>query len=194
MAIGDVYEVEPVRDCHYVDTGLYGTPGYGSVYLLDAERPAIVDSGIGTNYESILEGLETVGIAPADLEVIALTHVHLDHAGGAGFIAEETGADVYVHESGARFLEDPGPLWEGTRRAVGDQIAHYTEPRPLGADRLETLEDGDAIDLGDRTFDVHHAPGHAFHQVVFQESGDDVVFAADAAGIYDRDSDAVRES
>jgi glyoxylase-like metal-dependent hydrolase (beta-lactamase superfamily II) len=194
MGIGDVYEVDGTTDIFYVDTGMYDTPEYGAVYILDAERPAIVDSGIGTNYERILEALKTVGIAPEELEVIVATHVHLDHAGGAGFLAEETGADVYVHESGAKFLADPGPLWEGTKKAVGGQIKHYTEPKPVPADRIEPIHDGATIDLGDRRLHAHHAPGHAFHQMVFHERDEDVVFTADAAGIYVPRQDAIRET
>jgi glyoxylase-like metal-dependent hydrolase (beta-lactamase superfamily II) len=194
MAIGDVYEVDAVPNCYYVDTGMYDVPEYGVVYLLDTERPAIVDSGIGTNYERVLASLETVGIAPEDLEVIALTHVHLDHAGGAGFIHAETGADVYVHESGAKFLTDPGRIWEGTKAAVGDQIRYYTEPKPVPVDAVEPIHDGATVDLGGLDLDVHHAPGHAFHQVVFHERAADAVFTADAAGIYVPERDAVRET
>jgi len=194
MAIGDVFEVGSVPDCYYVDTGMYETPAYGSIYLLDAERPAIVDSGIGTNYERVLAGLESVGIAPADLEVIVLTHVHLDHAGGAGFIAEETGADVYVHETGAKFLASPEHIWEATKAAVGDQIRYYTEPKPVPVDAIEPIHDGATVDLGSTALEVHHAPGHAFHQVVFHDRAAEAVYTADAAGIYVPEWDAVRET
>ena len=194
MGIGDVCEVDGVADCYYVDTGMYDTSGYGSVYLLDAERPAIVDSGIGTNYERVLAGLDSVGIRPADLEAVLLTHVHLDHAGGAGFIAAETGADVYVHESGATFLSDPERIWEGTKAAVGDQIRYYTEPRPVSVDSIEPIHDGTTVDLGSTALTAHHAPGHAFHQMVFQDREASAVFTADAAGIYVPTLDAVRET
>jgi glyoxylase-like metal-dependent hydrolase (beta-lactamase superfamily II) len=194
MGIGDVDAVEGVPDCYYVDTGMYDTPEYGAVYIYDVERPAIVDAGIGTNYELILDALREVGVAPRDLEVVALTHVHLDHAGGAGFIAEETGADVYVHESGSKFLVDPDGIWEGTKRAVGDQIRHYAKPDPVPVDRIEPFHDGATVDLGDVELDVHHAPGHAFHQVVFHDAAADAVFVADAAGIYVPERDAVRET
>ncbi|MFQ3318023.1 MAG: glyoxylase-like metal-dependent hydrolase (beta-lactamase superfamily II) [Natronomonas sp.] len=194
MGIGDVYEVEAATDCYYVDTGMYDTPQYGAVYILDTERPAIVDTGIGTNYERILDALETVGIAPSNLETIAATHVHLDHAGGAGFLAAETDADVYVHESGATFLADPGGLWAGTKQAVGKQIEFYTEPKPVPVDRIEPIHDGATLDLGNVELDVHHAPGHAFHQVIFHDVADDVVYAADAAGIYVPQRDAIRET
>ena len=194
MGIGDVYEVDGVADCYYVDTGMYDTAEYGSVYLLDAERPAIVDSGIGTNYERVLAGLESIGVAPADLEAVLLTHVHLDHAGGAGFIADETGADVYVHESGTTFLSDPERIWEGTKAAVGDQIRYYTEPKPVPVDAIQPIHDGTTVDLGSASLTAHHTPGHAFHQVVFHDREASAMFIADAAGIYVPTLDAVRET
>ncbi|WP_324665981.1 MBL fold metallo-hydrolase [Haloarcula sediminis] len=185
MAIGDVYDAESCADVHYVDTGMYDAAEYGSVYIVDAERPALVDTGIGTHYETILAALDEVGIAPEELDVIALTHVHLDHAGGAGYLVTECpNATVYAHEIGAPHLVDPARLWAGTKEAVGDQVQYYAEPEPVPEDRIVELTDGDAIDLGDHTLEAHHAPGHAPHQVVFHDPAIDAVFAADAAGLF----------
>ncbi|QSG11964.1 Metal-dependent hydrolase of the beta-lactamase superfamily II [Halapricum desulfuricans] len=185
MAIGDVETVPADESVHYVDTGMYDSAEYGSVYLIDDDCPALVDTGIGTNYERILHLLETVGVAPDELSVIALTHVHLDHAGGAGFLAEACpNAAVYVHEIGAPHLVDPGRLWEGTKGAVGEQIVFYTEPEPVPEERIEPITDGAEIDLGDHTLRAHHAPGHAPHQVVFEMPESDAVFTGDAAGVY----------
>jgi glyoxylase-like metal-dependent hydrolase (beta-lactamase superfamily II) len=185
MAIGDVYEVERVEDVYYLDTGMYDTPEYGAVYVVDAERPAIVDTGIGTRWGNVTDALREVGIPPTDLAYIVPTHVHLDHAGGAGYLADElAGATVVVHENGARHLVDPERLWKGTKAAVGDQIEHYAEPKPVPADRIREVAGGDAIDLGDRTLDVHDAPGHVPHQAFFHDPDADAVFTADAAGIY----------
>lgn len=194
MGIGDVRSVESVADCYYVDTGMYGTDGYGAVYIYDTERPALVDTGIGTHYDRILDALDEVGIGRSELEYIIPTHAHLDHAGGAGFLVEETAADVYTPEAAAQFLTDPSGLWEGTKRAVGEQIQFYTEPRPVPESRLEPLADGATLDLGDRELVLHDAPGHAFHQGILHEPGDAVVFAADAAGIYVPELDTIRET
>ena len=120
MAIGDVFQVTTgdCSDLSYVDVGLYDTPGYGSVYVLDAERPAIVDTGLGTNYELVLDALDDLDIAREAVAVIAPTHVHLDHAGGAGYLAEACpNAEVAIHEIGAPHLIDPSRLVEGTKRA-----------------------------------------------------------------------------
>ena len=197
MALGDLYDATAgeTSDLYYVDTEMYATPEYGSIYILDAERPALVDTGIGKEYEAILDAMAEVGIAPDELEAIIPTHVHLDHAGGAGYLAAECpNADVYVHERGAKHLVDPERLWEGTKAAVEDQISHYAEPKPIPEERITELTDGDEIDLGDHTLDVHHAPGHAPHQAVFYDRANDGVFTADAAGVYTPGLERVRHT
>ncbi|ELY59883.1 beta-lactamase [Natronococcus amylolyticus DSM 10524] len=197
MEIGDVRQVTAgdCSDLYYVDTGMYDTSGYGAVYVVDDERPAIVDTGIGTNYERILEALEEIGIAPEELEAIAVTHIHLDHAGGAGFLAEACpNADVYVHPIGTSHLADPSRLVEGTKAAVGDQWQYYVEPKPVPEDRIVEIEDGDSIDLGTHELRVHEMPGHAPHQVVFEDPENDAVFTADAAGIWVPELEEIRET
>ena len=197
MALGDLFEATTAdsTDLYYVDIDAYDTEAYGCVYILDAERPAIVDTGLGTHDDVVLEALAEVGIAPEDLEVIAPTHVHLDHAGGAGSLAEACpNADVYLYEAGADFLTDPGPIWEGTKKALGDRITHYEKPTPVPEDRLVELEDGETVDLGDHALEVHAAPGHAFHQAVFYDPANDGVFTGDAAGIYTPALDSVRHT
>jgi len=197
MAIGDVRPVTAGQcgDLWYVDTGMYDTAEYGSVYILDADRPAVVDAGIGTDVDRIVAALEQVGIGREDLEHIALTHVHLDHAGGAGLLAETyPNATVVCHDRGVDHMVDPARLVEGTKRAVGDQWEFYAEPTPVPESRIRAVSDGDAVDLGDRRLQVHHAPGHAPHQVVFADHTDSVVFTGDAAGIYVPSRDSVRHT
>jgi glyoxylase-like metal-dependent hydrolase (beta-lactamase superfamily II) len=186
----EIRDYEPVEtgactDLYYLDTGMYDVQGYGAVYILDAARPAIVDTGIGVRYENILDAMAQIGIDREDLAVIATTHVHLDHAGGAGFLADACpNATVHVHEVGTRHLVDPDRLVEGTKRAVGDMWEFYAEPEPVPEDRISELSDGDVIDIGDHELVAHHAPGHAPHQVVFEDPANDAVFTADAAGLY----------
>jgi glyoxylase-like metal-dependent hydrolase (beta-lactamase superfamily II) len=186
MDAGEFYEATAgdTTDLYYVDTVLYETPGYGSIYVFDAERPAIVETGTGYRHELILDAVEQAGLAPEDIEVIAVTHVHLDHAGGVSQLLEACpNADVYCYEAGAQFLTDPTNIWEGTKAVVGDRIEYYVEPDPVPESRLEPLGDGDIVDLGDHELRAHHAPGHAFHQAVFYDPVNDGVFTADAAGI-----------
>ncbi|WP_226482467.1 MBL fold metallo-hydrolase [Natrinema amylolyticum] len=197
MEVGDVREVTTgdCSDLYYLDTGMYDTNEYGAVYIIDDERPAVVDTGIGTNYDLLREALVEVGIDEDDLEVIAVTHVHLDHAGGAGFLAADCpNADVYVPSLGADHLADPSRLVAGTKQAVGDQWEYYVEPEPVPEDRIVAIDDGDVIDLGTHELRVHGAPGHAPHQVVFEDPVNDAVFVADAAGIWVPEIEEIRET
>ncbi|QLG50136.1 MBL fold metallo-hydrolase [Natrinema halophilum] len=197
MEVGDVREVTTgsCSDIYYLDTGMYETSEYGAVYIIDDERPAVVDTGIGTNLDLLEDALAEVGIERDDLEVIAVTHIHLDHAGGAGFLAREhPNADVYVHGIGVDHLVDPSQLVAGTKNAVGDQWEYYVEPLSIPAERVVPIEDGDVIDLGAHELVVHAAPGHAPHQVVFEDPTNDAVFVADAAGIWVPEVEMIRET
>ena len=195
MAIGDVEAVAGTADVYYVDTGMYEVADYGSVYVVDAERPAVIDTGTGADYDAVSGALDELGIGESDLAYVLPTHVHLDHAGGAGFLARDyPDAEVRIHERGVRHLVDPERLVEGTKAAVGDQWRFYADPEPVPEGRIAGLEDGDEIDLGDHALVAHEAPGHAPHQHVFHDETEDVAFTADAAGLYVSSADTCRET
>jgi glyoxylase-like metal-dependent hydrolase (beta-lactamase superfamily II) len=182
MAIGDWFEVPDSTDLYYVDVGAYGIPEYGTVYVVDAAEPAVVDTGLGRNRQYVYDLFDHLDVEPT---YILPTHVHLDHAGGAGYLAERyPDATVLTPERGVEHLVDPSRLVAGTKAAVEDQWRYYDEPVPVPEDRVEGLTDGDVIDLGDRALTVHGAPGHAPHHAMVHDGGDDVLFTADGAGIY----------
>ena len=198
MVIGDVTRVS-VGDCSgiwTVDTGMFETAEYGATYILEGDPPAVVETGTGANVDRILAGLETVGIDPETLGTIALTHVHLDHAGGAGHLAKRCpDARVLVSTRGAPHLHDPERLVAGTKAAVGEQQwRHYADPVPVPDDRIETVEDGTQLTIADRPIRVHAAPGHAPHQVVLESPSDDAVFTGDAAGIWLPSAETIAET
>lgn len=187
MDAGESEEVTHGRcsDLWVVETGMYGVTGYGCVYVLDAERPTIVETGTGANVDKIVGAIEDVGLSPEDIEFIVITHVHLDHAGGAGHLAEVCeNATVVVSERGAPHLVDPGRLVAGTKAAVGDQWKYYADPQPVPESRVRAVSPDDHVDLGDRTFVVHPAPGHARHQLIYAVEAMDAIFTGDAAGIW----------
>lgn len=192
MARGELETVSGAEGLFYYDTGMYDVDEYGSVYVVDAASPAVIDTGIGMNREGLFDAIDEAlsGNEPA---YVLPTHAHLDHAGGAGYLAQRyPDATVLAHERAVPHLIDPERLVEGTKAAVGEQWKYYVEPAPIPDDRVESLEDGDVVDLGDRTLDVHEAPGHAPHQVVFHDRREDAVFTGDAAGIYVREPDEIR--
>ncbi len=170
-----------------IDTFYAGRERYTAAYLLHAEEPAIVETGPTTSAAHVVAGLERLGIGPSDLAHIIVTHIHLDHAGGVGRLAERfRRAQVWVHELGAPHLADPARLIASATRVYGEaQMASLFGPvEPVPAQRLDSVTGGDRIDLGDRWLDVLYAPGHASHQVALVDSATGAVFAGDALGIH----------
>jgi glyoxylase-like metal-dependent hydrolase (beta-lactamase superfamily II) len=178
-----------------IDTMMVGRALVTSAYLIHADEPALVETGPTTSLESVLEGLRSLGVGPHDLSHIAVTHIHLDHAGGAGALAPHfPDAAVWVHERGAPHLADPSKLVASAARIYGeDRMATTFGPvHPVPAERLRVLTDGDRISLGTRWLDVLYAPGHASHQVCFIDSETGALFTGDALGVFLPDVGALR--
>ena len=195
MDVGDYQPVPDTDDVYVHDVGLYGAQGYGAVYIVDADRPALIDTGTGINRESLVETLSELGIGAEELAYIIPTHAHLDHAGGAGYLVDQyPSAEVVTPEPAVRHLVDPTRLIAGTREAVGDQWRYYADPVAIPEGRIRGLADGEIVDLGDRTLTTHWAHGHAPHHAFFYDSGADLVYTADAAGIHIQSIDVIRQS
>ena len=169
-----------------VDAEMVGMRGYGGLYLLKTPKPAIIETGFSHTTPKTLKALEEVGIAPQDVRYIAVTHVHMDHAGGAGFLAEHCpNAQVICHHVGAPHLVNPEKLVQSVRRAVGPLFPYYGEMRPIPEERMAIVKGGERFELGDGyALEVIDAPGHAPHHACFYEPKTKGLFAGDAVGIY----------
>ena len=176
-----------VGDVHTVDPHLLGTPGALSLYVIDAPRPAVVDTGAADSVPHVLEALEEVGVDPGAVEHVLVTHVHLDHAGGAGHLADELpAATFHVHERGVPYLTDPdrlARLKESVDRAMGIEDA-YGEPKLLPGERVRSVAGGESVDLGDRQLALIDAPGHAPHHFAAFDPATGGLFSIDAAGMH----------
>lgn len=180
-----------VDDCPaiaVVDTQLLSMPRVMSAYVIDAERPTIVDPGAATAVSPVLDALDELGIDPDAVEEIIPTHAHLDHAGAAGALARECpNATVRIHERGRPYLVDESrlaTLVHSARDAMGEYAEAYGDPDPVPPDRCEPISDGDRIDLGDRQLTAIDAPGHAPHQHCLFDDETGTLFAGDAVGAY----------
>lgn len=153
-------------------------------YLVRGERSALIDAGLPADAPDLLEGLERLGLGPADLELLLLTHVHADHGGGAAHLTRwSRGLTVYAHERGVRHLVDPTRLAAGVRRAYGaryDDIGVFLPLEPTAA--VRPLEPGQTIDLGGVVLRALETPGHARHHVAFWEPSRACAFTGDALG------------
>jgi glyoxylase-like metal-dependent hydrolase (beta-lactamase superfamily II) len=152
-------------------------------WLVRDEKNALIESGYPSNALDILNGLAEMGLALEDIHFIALTHIHVDHAGGAGYLARENPKiKVLVHEKGAQHLTDPSRLMQSVRQAYGDRFETVGELLGVAKDQILSLTNGDTIDLGGTSLDVYYTPGHAKHHVVYHDRTSESVFAGDALG------------
>ena len=170
-----------------IDTHMFGRTRLTSSYLVEAAQPALVETGPTTSVDAVRRGLTALGVGPDDLSHIVVTHIHLDHAGGAGALAPHfPKATVWVHERGARHLADPERLVASAARIYGQRrLAELFGPvRPVPPDRLRAVEDQDRISLGDRELAVAYTPGHAGHHVALVDDRTRAVFVGDALGVF----------
>lgn len=173
------------RDVYLVDFGLFGRPRAGGIYVLSGEEAAVVEAGTSHAVPRVLEALEELGIPRTAVRWIFLTHVHLDHAGGAGLLVRELPrAQVVVHRRGAKHLADPARLLASVRQAVGDRFPLYGEAIPIPEERLHVAGDGETFEVGGHLVRAVDAPGHAPHHLCFFEEGKRLLFTGDAAGLY----------
>jgi glyoxylase-like metal-dependent hydrolase (beta-lactamase superfamily II) len=168
-----------------VDTVMVGEPEFNAVYVIAAAEPTLVEAGPGADGALVLEALDRLGIGPSDLANIVVTHVHLDHAGGAGALMERfPRAVVWVHERGAPHLVDPSRLVASTARTFGIERMRtfYGETSPVEADRVHSVDDGTRIPMGDRSLEVLATPGHASHHIALADDATGAIFTGEAIG------------
>jgi glyoxylase-like metal-dependent hydrolase (beta-lactamase superfamily II) len=174
------------HDVHAIDTRMSGYTGITSAYAIRSSRPCLVETGTATSARTVIDALASLGIGAADLATIVVTHIHLDHAGGVGDLAEAfPRAQVVVHEAGARHLAEPDRLVASARRVFGPTMDLFGDLRPTAAARLTALGAAGEVDLGDgRRLEAFHAPGHAKHHLGLLDSLSGDLYVGDAAGIY----------
>ncbi|MEO6121688.1 MAG: MBL fold metallo-hydrolase [Acidimicrobiales bacterium] len=169
-----------------IDTLLAGWSRVTAGYLVQGPAPVLVETGSQSSVPALLAGLDSLGVAAADLAGVAVTHIHLDHAGGVGDVARAfPGATVYVHPKGARHLADPARLLASAEAVYGpllDQLYGRLDPTP--PERIRVLHDGDVVDIGGgRTLMAVDSPGHAKHHLALLDSDTGTLFAGDAVGV-----------
>ena len=172
-------------DLVLIDTEYIDTPEAIGVYLLLGERPALIETGPASTVETLLDGVRAAGLDPKDLRTIAVTHIHLDHAGAAGTLVRRfPHLDVYVHPLGAPHLIDPSRLLASAGRLYGSEMDRlFGQVLPVPADRVHILEDGARVLLGSRRLTALDTPGHARHHLAFHDETTGDLFTGDAAGV-----------
>ena len=174
-------------DADYVRPG-----GAASHLVVDEGRAAFVDTGTTLSLPNLLGALKLKDIDPADVDWVLTTHVHLDHAGGAGALMQALpNARCAVHPRGARHLAEPSKLIEGSIAVYGEQRFRelYGEIVPIDQARMLVPQDGERVRLGSLSLELIHTPGHALHHYCVVDMEHRRIFSGDTFGLSYRDFD-----
>ena len=171
----------------------YLYPGHAAAHVIvDRGRAAFVDVGTNSSVPFLLAALAELGVARTAVDYLLLTHVHLDHAGGAGALMRELpNAHALLHPRGAPHMIDPARLIAGAQAVYGEEpfARLYGELLPIPAQRVRVVKDGERVTLGGRTLELIHTPGHAQHHYVVVDEAHASIFSGDTFGISYRSLD-----
>jgi glyoxylase-like metal-dependent hydrolase (beta-lactamase superfamily II) len=176
--------IQTLNGIHLLDTNHAGFTGTVGVYVLPSEDGfALIETGPGSTLPNIRQAIALLGLDLADLNAILVTHIHLDHAGAAGQLVQETGATLYVHERGAPHLIDPSKLLASAERIYGHKMATlWGRMVPAPAEKVVALKGGERLNIVGHDIEVIYTPGHASHHISFLLNGG-AMFTGDAAAI-----------
>lgn len=170
-------------DPYIIDTRMHRKVGITAAYVLRGEQTALLETGPKSSLDHVIAGLDAAGVG--HLDWIIVTHIHLDHAGAAGTLAQRfPNARVAVHEIGAPHLADPSKLWSSASRIYGDRMEElWGGIDPIPSERIHVVADQEEIDLGGVSLRAIETPGHAYHHHSFFIEDAGLVFTGDALGV-----------
>ena len=182
-----MHEYIPNTNIFTIDAHFYERPELVSVHLVrSADRIAIIDTGNIHSITLIEAGLTQLQLGFDAVDFIILTHVHLDHAGGASHLmAVCNNASLIVHPKGARHMADPQRLIDGTVAVYGEEFFKtvYGDIKPIDEDRIITPSDKESIDFSGRELVFIDTPGHANHHHCIIDPLTQSAFTGDTLGI-----------
>lgn len=169
-----------------IDSG-FVRPRLDAIHMIvENGRAAFVDTGTNYSIPFVLEALQRKGLTPESVDYVMLTHIHLDHAGGASQMMKVfPNAKLTVHPRGARHMADPAKLWQATVDVYGLETAlkNYGEIIPIPKERIIETPDGAKVALAGREFLFLDTPGHARHHVCIRDSRTGRFFVGDCFGL-----------
>jgi len=165
-----------------LDLNFQGRPhAIASFLIRHGDAVVLIESGPGSTLPALEAGLAKEGLTASDVTHVLLTHIHLDHAGAAGWIANH-GAEIYVHPIGAPHMLNPDKLIASATRIYGDRMGTlWGEFLPVPENQLKTPNDAEVIKIGSAEFIPLHTPGHAEHH--YSYLFEDIIFCGDVGGV-----------
>ncbi len=169
-----------------IDTRTAGLSKVTAGFLIPAPRPALIECGPALTVDAVVDALTRLGLDAGDLAYLVVSHIHLDHGGGAGDVARAfPGTTVVVSDIGAPHLVDPTKLNASSRRVYGELMdTIYGECTPIAEERIRGVEGDDVLDLGGgRILDLLATPGHAKHHISMLDRDTGALFVGDSVGV-----------
>lgn len=179
--------VQLSENVYLIDDFDLSMPERTGTYVLMEDKVTLIETSASPSIPYILEGLKTLGVSPAEISYIIVTHIHLDHAGGAGLMLQHCpNAKVVVHPKGARHLADPSRLIMGAKAVYGDKFSKLFDPiLEIPENRLIIKGEGDTLELSEKlTLKFLDTPGHANHHFSIFHPLTKGIFSGDTAGIF----------
>ena len=177
------------HNIYQIDLKENGIPLRTAAYIIKGEKNVIIETGPSPSNQQILKALQSLQIKPAQIDAILVTHIHLDHAGGAGLLMKQCpNATLFVHQRGRDHLINPNRLISSARAVYADLFESYFDPiLPIEEQRIKSYQEMEDFELGaGRKLEILNTPGHALHHVVIYDPESNGIFSGDAAGIYFR--------
>jgi len=168
---------------HTIDLEFQGVPKtIGAFLIRHSNGGALIECGPGSTLPALIQGLADHNLGPDQITDVFLTHIHLDHAGSAGWWAKQ-GAKIHVHEVGAVHMLKPEKLLSSARRIYGEMMDQlWGQFLPVAPDKINVLSDNQVIQVYDRTIRALDTPGHANHHMSYLL--DEVCFSGDVGGVH----------
>ncbi len=178
---------------YLIDLKTAGYENFIAAYVLKEDKVAVVETGPTSSIPNLLAGLKEIGIQKGAVNYVMVSHIHIDHAGGAGTLLQNLpNAKLLVHKRGAPHMINPEKLWVHSRMALREIVDLYGPIQPVPENRIIIPEDGMIIDLGEHVkLQVIETLGHASHHQSFYEKESRTLFLGDAGGIYLKELDVV---